>query len=73
MSLLPEYISENKYREAKQWFLEANICFKRAWIIFLGTILTDKNDFHGAIEALQHSNELSIKSSIQCARVCIKI
>jgi len=62
MTFLPDYITENKYREAKTGFLESNICLTRAWVIFMYTIFGDQNDFHGSVEALQHSNELSIKS-----------
>ena len=62
MSLLPDYMTKKNYREAKTWFLESNICLTRAWIIFINMILRNQNDFHGSVEALQHANELSIKS-----------
>jgi len=59
---MSEYITPENYLEAKIWFQEAIICRDRSWIIFTYTCFVNQNDFHGSIEALQHANELSLKS-----------
>ena len=59
---LSESITPDKYWEAKTWFKEAIICRDRSFLIFTYTCFVNQNDFHGAIEALQHANELSLKS-----------
>jgi HEPN domain-containing protein len=62
VSDISEYVTSENYLEAKIWFKEAIICRDRSWIIFISTCLANQNDFHGSIEALQHANELSLKS-----------
>ena len=59
---LSESITPDKYWEAKTWFKEAIICRDRSFVIFTYTCFVNQNDFHGAIEALQHANELGLKS-----------
>ena len=59
---MSESISPEKYWEAKSWFQEAIICRDRSFLIYAYTCFVKQNDFHGAIEALQHANELSLKS-----------
>ena len=59
---MSEYITPENYWEAKTWFQEAIICRDRSFIIFAYSCIVNQNDFHGAIEALQHANELGLKS-----------
>jgi hypothetical protein len=56
------HINLENYCEAKKWFKEAIICRDRSFVIFTYTVIVNQNDFHGAIEALQHAIELSLKS-----------
>ena len=59
---MSEYLTPEYYWKAKTWFKEAIICRDRSFVIFTYTCFVNQNDFHGAIEALQHANELGLKS-----------
>jgi hypothetical protein len=50
-------LDKDRYFQAKKWYNEAKICYKRSFIIHLAS-----DDVHGAIEALQHAHELCHKA-----------
>ena len=62
MSVLEPYINKKNYLKAKELYSESRICNIRAWILFFFSALSVNNDFHGAVEALQHAHELLLKS-----------
>jgi len=62
MSPTEEFLSKENFVKGRKLITEAEIALKRAWLIILANNVLGYNDRHGAVEALQHSFELSLKA-----------